>query len=1216
MILRSAKPALLTAHRGRIVLTMLFMLLTTATAWAQDLPPFAWSFEVNVETQDGASGTVSVTYTNESGTSVNGQDISSGGTITTSSSNTAFTLTITPATGCEIAEFRRAQGNKNISYPTLTENNGHFTYSGTSSIAPYTYTIKFGLNSDYYFVRFNPGLRGQGTMTDQAILKNGTANLSLCTFTGIGGSVFAGWNTRLDGTGISYADGASITPTTSFTLYAQWMDCYTVHYDANGGTGTMADQGIATNANANLTANTFTREGYVFAGWNTVADGSGTAYTDGQSVRNLAAATETITLYAQWTPTYTVHFDANGGTGTMVDQTFVVGKSQALSANAFTREGYIFVCWNTQFEGDGTSYTDGRVVKNIAAAGKTVTLYAIWQPAYTVHFNANGGSGTMADQIHILGTWQSLTVNTFTRTGYVFAGWNTEANGSGTAYTDGERVRWLTYTAGATVNLYAQWTPVYTVHFNANGGSGTMADQTFGIGLAQALTANVFTREGYYFAGWNTQADGLGTTYADGASVTDLTTTANASVNLYAKWAEHVTADYVDANGDAHTLTDCKEITPDYMPIALAGNYIVKENVTYTSKVTLSGNTTIVLANGKTMSIGTATAPLSTDDALHGYVTNSLTIYGQSLDAATAGWLEVYSTGYEAICLYDGSYFQHSGNVKLINSLTNSNNNSALSTGGSITIDGGTFVATVGTEMSYAINASDNINISGGSVTANATGADSYGMRSRNSINLTWTHATDRVTASGYKAIDGTVSLSKRFAFDDGGTVTLATTANMGGKTLRPAALVTFEANGGSDVAAQPVFIGTTATAPTPSRTGYDFSGWSLGGNAYDFSTPVTDDITLTAQWDIIQFVVDDLTYKWNDAVPNSVMVIECELGDNESIAIPNTVEHNGVTYDVTAIGDDAFGDKTTLASIVFPAKLVSIGSRAFKDCTALSVTIPAGVTLGGEAFNGVYKVTSLLADNADNSALISSYIGAVMNVSDTNITLSGRTLLKDGSWNTLCLPFSLTAGNIAASPLAGATIKELDNSADGTNLTDGKLTLKFTDATEIEAGKPYIVKWTTTGDAITDPTFRDPAFDNSAEAQANRTVISYDQNVKFVGQWSPFTIGDISNGTYDGDINEILYVASGNKIGYSAKARTLKSCRAHFWVKPNNTNAPAVNSINIDWGEGETTQITTTNFTNSTNSDEWYTLDGRKLNAKPNAKGVYINNGRKTVIK
>ena len=210
-----------------------------------------------------------------------------------------------------------------------------------------------------------------------------------------------------------------------------------------------------------------------------------------------------------------------------------------------------------------------------------------------------------------------------------------------------------------------------------------------------------------------------------------------------------------------------------------------------------------------------------------------------------------------------------------------------------------------------------------------------------------------------------------------------------------------------------------------------------------------------------------------------------------------------------------------------------------------------------------------------------------------------------------------MTAGNIAASPLAGATIKELDNSADGTNLTDGTLTLKFTDATEIEAGKPYIVKWETTGDAITDPTFRDPAFDNSTEAQANMTVTSYDQNVKFVGQWSPFTIGDTSNGTYDGDINEILYIASGNKIGYSSKARTLKSCRAHFWVKPNGTQQ-AASMINIDFGEETTSLNEELRMKNEefATAAGWYTLDGRKLDAHPTQKGLYIVNGKKVVIK
>jgi hypothetical protein len=119
------------------------------------------------------------------------------------------------------------------------------------------------------------------------------------------------------------------------------------------------------------------------------------------------------------------------------------------------------------------------------------------------------------------------------------------------------------------------------------------------------------------------------------------------------------------------------------------------------------------------------------------------------------------------------------------------------------------------------------------------------------------------------------------------------------------------------------------------------------------------------------------------------------------------------------------------------------------------------------------------------------------------------------------------------------------------------------------------------------------------------------------VGQWSPFTIGDTSNGTYDGDINEILYIASGNKIGYSSKARTLKSCRAHFWVKPNGTQQ-AARMINVDFGD-ETTGIsdaTRLNKKENITNNNWYTLDGRKMDKQPTAKGVYIHNGRKEVVK
>ena len=241
---------------------------------------------------------------------------------------------------------------------------------------------------------------------------------------------------------------------------------------------------------------------------------------------------------------------------------------------------------------------------------------------------------------------------------------------------------------------------------------------------------------------------------------------------------------------------------------------------------------------------------------------------------------------------------------------------------------------------------------------------------------------------------------------------------------------------------------------------------------------------------------------------------------------------------------------------------------------------------------------TISLADDADNSEVITGYNGKTVSV-----TLQGRTLYKDGSWNTLCLPFDVT---IAGSVLDGDNVeaKVFDNTS---SLSDaGVLTLKFSAApATITAGTPFIVKWDNTGVNLENPVFTGVTISSTAA----REVVSTDTNVKFVGQYSPFSI------TSD-NINEILYVASGNKIGYSAGTRTLKSCRAHFWVKPNG-EAAAARAIKIDWGDGEATGITTTNYTNFTNSDDaWYTLDGRKLSDVPTTKGVYIVNGRKIVVK
>ncbi len=162
---------------------------------------------------------------------------------------------------------------------------------------------------------------------------------------------------------------------------------------------------------------------------------------------------------------------------------------------------------------------------------------------YTVTFNANGGTGTMTAQTFTEGEAQALTRNAFTYDGYTFTGWNTVQGGSGASYTDGQ-----TITVTADMTLYAHWTSngtnptpsptpgptpgnTVTVTFNANGGTGEMAPQTFTIGTAQALSANTFTKENNWFSGWNTAIDGQGTAYTDSQEII-----ATENMTLYAQW--------------------------------------------------------------------------------------------------------------------------------------------------------------------------------------------------------------------------------------------------------------------------------------------------------------------------------------------------------------------------------------------------------------------------------------------------------------------------------------------------------------------------------------------------------------------------------------------------------------------------------------------------------------------------------------------------------
>ena len=165
---------------------------------------------------------------------------------------------------------------------------------------------------------------------------------------------------------------------------------YTVKYNKNAAnaTGTMSNSTHTYDSAKKLTANAYARTGYHFGTWNTKADGTGTAYTNEQSVKNLSNTDgATVNLYAIWQPNeYIIKYNSNGGTGTMANTAHKYDTSKNLRTNAFSRNGWKFMGWNTKSDGTGTTYTDAQSVKNLSATnGATVNLYAMWNQAPTIN---------------------------------------------------------------------------------------------------------------------------------------------------------------------------------------------------------------------------------------------------------------------------------------------------------------------------------------------------------------------------------------------------------------------------------------------------------------------------------------------------------------------------------------------------------------------------------------------------------------------------------------------------------------------------------------------------------------------------------------------------------------------------------------------------------------------------------------------------------------
>jgi uncharacterized repeat protein (TIGR02543 family) len=346
--------------------------------------------------------------------------------------------------------------------------------------------------------------------------------------------VFTGWNTLANGTGTAYAVGASYSTSANLTLYAQWGLNYQISYDANGassGTAPATQTGLAGATTVASNSGNLALNGYSFAGWNTLANGTGTSYATGASI----TSNSDVILYAAWTliPTYSVTYNANGATSGSAPATQTgITSAVTISANSasLARTGYVFSGWNTSAGGTGTTYSENT---NISISAN-LTLYARWIAVYSISYDGNGAtSGSLPPSQSGITSTVTVAGNSgnLVKSGYSFAGWNTNAGGTGTSYT-AAAIATLT----ADLVLYAKWSliPTYTITYDANGATGgSPAIAASGVSSATALDNNSgsLVKTGYVFGGWNTQANGAGTSYAAGSNFTP-----TANITLYAQW--------------------------------------------------------------------------------------------------------------------------------------------------------------------------------------------------------------------------------------------------------------------------------------------------------------------------------------------------------------------------------------------------------------------------------------------------------------------------------------------------------------------------------------------------------------------------------------------------------------------------------------------------------------------------------------------------------
>jgi len=684
-------------------------------------------------------------------------------------------------------------------------------------------------------------------------------------------------------------------------------------------------------------------------------------------------------------------------------------------------------------------------------------------------------------------------------------------------------------------------------------------------------------------------------------------------------WAYNVT--YIDENGNQKTESAIV-LNGGEATTLNAGLYVVTHDITYTGTVTLSGNVKIVLMDGYTMNIGTSESRLSGKGFKYNN-NESLTIYGQTNGT---GALNVYTTGVSNYAIWAGAITINGGTVTAD---TNGNNAAAIYAE-TVTINGGHVTAhTAGSCASAIYSRIAAFTYNGGIVSAIADdtssdermGYNSRAIASYGGYTFNWCNATDRITigTTGLYFDEKTATFSKPFS--DGtttysGTLTGTELNALAGKTLQPAYTITYDLAGGSVATENPTTYTIESAAITlnnPTREGYTFAGWT-GTDLDAATTTVTiaagssGNREYTATWKKLltntDITVTIPSMEWTGtALTPTITVKDGETTLTETtdytVSLPDGRTNSG-DYTVTLTGVGSYAGTATETFTITPKVLNAYG--AINIC---------------QDQNGT---TAFIDGSSEDAVSITS------NVTVEHVTYN-RTFTA-GKCATVMLPFEYTCNGNEGGTFYEFAGVEQENSQWIATMRDAEDPVNK--VTTLVANKPYLfmpsgTAMTFTGGATLNTT--GGGGQQTADAGSNWTFkgtyayrewITGGANSEEIGK----AYGFAGVPKTDIEVGDFVRVASGAKIRpmgcYLLWSDTPNAAPARRMTRGAAADElPSRITVRLVGSNGETTAIGELDTkTGEISMDGWWTLDGTKLSGKPMKHGVYINNGKKIVIK